>query len=125
MSPRAEYDNGYTVEIPVPSGLYRRYVRIAWTAAGGQVTRCMVALEIEADEVVYQAVRFDNVHGVFHRHLPGFPKPSDERIMLPNLNPNEWLAYAQAEIKRNYQAWERIVLDNVVLSIERDHEKRD
>lgn len=107
------------MEIPVPSGLYQRFVRMEWERAKRVVTQCMVALEIEVEEKVYQVVRFDNAHGVFHRHLPGFPEPKRERILLDHLAPNHWIAYARDEILKNYQVWETIVLENIVLPIER------
>jgi len=90
-----------------------------WVKAGGKVTDCMIALEIEVDEVVYQVVRFDNSHGsIYHQHLPGFPEPSKEKVFLPGVPPNEWLAHARDEMLRNYRQWETIVLGNVVLRIE-------
>jgi hypothetical protein len=86
----------------------------------------MASFELEVAGQVYQVVRYDSDDGGFHRHHAGFPEPSEERIMLPNIAPNEWLAYACEDIKRNREAWTRVVLENVILPIEeRADENRD
>lgn len=126
MSPRASYQHEIFLEVPVPSGEFYSYIRFCWDREGRRVTRCMVSFEIEAADRVYQVVRYDTDDGGFHRHRASFPEPSEERIMLPNIAPNEWLAYAREDIKRNREAWTRVVLENIILPIEeRANENRD
>lgn len=110
----------FRIEIPVASGLYRRSIFVEYQREKRKITRCVVAFEVEVDERLYQVVRYDNAHDGFHRHLPGFPEPSDERVNLDHIKPNKWIAYAQDEILANYHNWETFVLRNVVLEIEGD-----
>jgi len=126
MSPRATYQYEIFVEVPVPSGEFYSYVRLCWDRQGREVTRCMASFEIEVAGRVYQVVRYDTDDGEFHRHHAGFPEPSEERTYLPNIHPNERLAYAAEDIKRNREPWTRMVLENVTLPIEeRANEERD
>lgn len=118
MTPRRPYQRSVRVEIPVTSGLYKRFIRMEWDFGKGSVSRCMIGFEVEADERTYQVVRYDTDHGGYHRHFPDFPEPSDRRTQLPFVKPNDWLAYARDEITEHYQKWETNVLDNIVLDIE-------
>jgi hypothetical protein len=118
VSPRATYQYEVFVEVESLPGEFYSYIRLCWDREGREVTRCMASFEIEVAGRVYQPVRYDTDDGGFHRHHAGFPGPSEERTFLPNVPPNERPAYAAADIKRNREAWMRLVLENVRLPIE-------
>lgn len=83
-----------------------RLIRFQMDTERGQVLRCMVQFEVEYQGKAYGIVRFDDAHGGFHRHLPGWPAPSVERIPMPDVSPNQRIGYAVSEIKRRYKEWE-------------------
>jgi hypothetical protein len=109
----------FRIEIPVASSRYRRTILVEYERKKLTITRCVVAFEVEIDGQRYQVVRYDNAHGGFHRHLPGLPEPSDERVDIGHVAPNEWVRYALDEIRANYQTWGTIVLRSAVVGTER------
>ena len=84
-------------------------IRVGLNTESGQLTQFMVQYEIEfLDGQRHAIVRFDNRHDPPHRHLPGLPIPSRDRIPISTAVPPEHMvSYAIEQIETNYLAWLR------------------
>ena len=51
-------------------------------------------------------IRYDDAHGRFHRHAPGWPEPGPIVELLDGVAARSRAAYAMAEIRERYHLWE-------------------
>ncbi len=89
-----------------PMGLHLIVVRYRRARQGG-FERASVSLEEVRDGIEGTLMRYDDAHGRFHRHIPGWPEPSREIAdYFSDLPKNRRTAFATAEISARYTLWE-------------------
>ena len=72
----------------------------------GRQVRAAVVLEEQRGTIQGQLIRFDDAHGRFHRHAPGWPEPGAIAEFLDHVEPRQRAAYARDEIRLRYHEWE-------------------
>ena len=101
---------GYEDVFPIPiwdsDGIARRIL----VRHRGHFERVAIELEEQRDGLIGHLVRYDDAHGRFHRHEPGWPQPSATiAVFLDEVPPRQRAAVAILEIKRRYTRWEAAV----------------
>ena len=104
-TPGGSYDR--VVERPVfdADGILRRIVA-RFTTLRGKVARMAVVLEERRGSVEGQVMRFDDAHGRFHKHRPGWPKPGAIEAYLDMVNPRFRVDFARREIILRYTEYD-------------------
>ncbi len=98
------YDKAIEIEIFGNDGIPRR---IVMRFRGQPVKRVSVVLEEVRAGQHGAIMRYDDAHGGFHRHAPGWPQPSREiEAWFPKVLPNERAPFATDEIRMWYPKWE-------------------
>jgi hypothetical protein len=102
------YDDDYPVPLDGADGIPRRIVvRYRRAARGGGFERASVSLEEVRGAEEGVIMRFDDAHGRFHRHGPGWPQPShDIAEYFEDVPKNQRTAFATSEIRARYTLWE-------------------
>lgn len=64
--------------------------------------RAAVTLEEQRGDILGQIVRFDDAHGRFHRHKPGWPEPGSIIEFLDHVETRRRAAYARQQMLCRY-----------------------
>ncbi len=99
------YEGGYPVRIDAGDEIPRR-IAVRYRKNRGTFERVSVSLEEVRDAQTGTLVRFDDAHGRFHRHAPGWPQPSEPAEYLDHIPLRHRARYAIDETKARYTAWE-------------------
>jgi len=51
-------------------------------------------------------IRYDDAHGRFHRHVPGWPEPAATIAAFLDVSLRQRARYADGEIRARYTVWE-------------------
>jgi hypothetical protein len=86
-------------------GIPRRIVARFATLAG-QLVRVSIVLEERRGGCEGQVIRFDDAHGRFHRHAPGWPAPGAIETYLDSVEPRLRIEFARREIALRYTQYE-------------------
>ena len=70
------------------------------------VTRVSIILEEIRHGERGALMRYDDAHGRFHRHAPGWPEPSEQIEVFLDVPVRLRASVADAEIRALYTAWE-------------------
>jgi len=98
------YDRVVELPFEVGDGIARR---IVMRLRGRPIERVSVILEEVRNGIVGSLMRYDDAHGRFHRHAPGWPEPSDDIVAsFDEVSPPQRGAFAAREIRARYTAWE-------------------
>lgn len=102
------YDDGFVIPLDGADAIARRIiVRYRRADRGGGFERASIILEEVRDAVEGTLMRYDDAHGRFHRHFPGWPEPSREIAEYFDQVPkNQRTAFATAAISARYTVWE-------------------
>jgi hypothetical protein len=107
-SPGAGYEKAFGIDIPTLDGIPHRIVvrargrRRPWD-------RVSIVLEEIRDDVHGHLMQYDDAHGRFHRHEPGWPMAGEIAEYLDAVAANYRAPYATSEIRTSYLLWERAV----------------
>ena len=99
------YEGGYPVPIDAGDGIPRR-IAVRYRKGRGRFERISISLEEVRDGQTGSLVRFDDAHGRFHRHAPGWPEPSEIVEYLDSIPFNSRVPYAISEIRARYTTWD-------------------
>lgn len=103
-SPGGGYDRVIAIPVYDPDGILRRImIRLR---GRGRFGRVAVALEERRAGVDGQVIRFDDAHGHFHVHAPGWPEPGAIAQSLEEVEPRQRAAYARRQIEMRYTEWD-------------------
>ncbi len=105
---------------PTPGGAYERMVQrrifssdgiprrivARFTVRSGQLARVSIVLEERRKDCEGQVIRFDDAHGRFHRHEPGWPLPGGIEAYLDSVDPRLRIEFARREIALRYPEYE-------------------
>jgi len=100
------YDRLIDLPIDDPDGIPRRIVVRLRRDRAGHFERVSVVLEERRDDGEGQLIRFDDAHGSFHRHQPGWPEPGLIAEMLDHIEPRQRAPHARDQIRMRYHLWE-------------------
>ncbi len=68
--------------------------------------RVSIVLEERRKDCEGQVIRFDDAHGCFHRHEPGWPLPGGIEAYLDSVEPRLRIEFARREIALRYPEYE-------------------
>lgn len=107
-TPGGQYEKVATTNILDDDGITRRIVKRFRGRLPGErpPERVSVALEERRNGDEGVLVRYDNAHGTFHRHAPGWPEPGAEDATFPHVSSSNAAAVAKKEILAWYHTWE-------------------
>jgi len=98
------YEHTHNRLLDASDGIRRR---IVFRFHGRPVNRVSIILEELRDGIVGSLMRYDDSHGFFHRHIPGWPEPSKEHAeRFDDVEPRMRAAFADEDIEKRYTAWE-------------------
>ena len=100
------YDRLIDLPIDDPDGITRRIVVRLRRDRAGHFERVSVVLEERRADGEGQLIRFDDAHGSFHRHHPGWPEPGLIAEMLDHIEPRQRAPHARDQIRVRYHLWE-------------------
>jgi hypothetical protein len=98
------YERVIRIELYDPDGIPRRIV-LRMRRLGREI-RAAVVLEERRSAISGQLIRFDDAHGHFHRHHPGWPEPGTIAESLDHIESRRRAAYARDQIRLRYPEWE-------------------
>lgn len=100
------YDRAFALRLHAGDGIARRIV-VRLRRRPPQAPRVAIVLEQVRAGTFGTLMRYDDAHGRFHRHAPGWPVPG-ERIetFLDAVPVRDRAAYAVGETQVRYTAWE-------------------
>jgi len=108
---------------PTTGGGYERVVELPLLIGDEVARRVIVRFRgrpLERVSVVLEEVRngergvlmrYDDAHGRFHRHAPGWPKPGKIEAFLDDVPVRQRAVVADNEIRARYTAWEADLFD--------------
>jgi hypothetical protein len=100
------YEDAFSVQIWDPDGIPRRIV----VRHRGRFDRVAIMLEEVRDGITGRLIRYDDAHGRFHRHEPGWPEPLPTiAAFLDDVPARQRAAAAILEVKVRYTLWETAV----------------
>ena|SRR5450755_4381855 len=102
-STRGGYERIIVRPLVAQDGIARRTVL---RFRGRPVERVSVVLEEIRGGQLGALVRYDDAHGQFHRHMPGWPEPSEQIEAFLEVPVRQRAAFADTEIRAQYIAWE-------------------
>lgn len=103
-NPGGGYDRVIPIPLDDPDGIVRRIV--IRLRGRGRTMRVSVILEERRSGVTGQVIRFDDAHGQFHVHTPGWPEPGEPAETLDALEARQRAAYARRQIEMRYTEWD-------------------
>ena len=83
--------------------------RIVLRFRGRPVERVSVVLEEIRQGQLGALIRYDDAHGQFHRHAPGWPEPSEHIEAFLDVPVRLRATFADTEIRARYTFWETTV----------------
>jgi hypothetical protein len=102
-NPGGGYEDSFAFPIWAADGIERRVV----VRRRGAFERVSIVLEEERDGVAGQLIRFDDAHGCFHRHRPGWPEPSEEIAeFFEGVPARQRVQLAINKMRARYTVWE-------------------
>jgi hypothetical protein len=104
-TPGGSYERMLERRIFDPDGIPRRIIA-RFTTVRGQIARVSVTLEERRFGREGQVMRFDNAHGRFHRHAPGWPEPGPIETYLDAVEPRLRIEFARREIVLRYAEYD-------------------
>ncbi len=97
------YERSIVLPLVAQDGIARR---IVLRFRGRPVKRVSVVLEEIREGRLGALVRYDDAHGRFHRHAPGWPEPSEHIEAFLEVPARLRAAFAETEIRARYTTWE-------------------
>lgn len=104
-TPGGGYERMLQRRIFDPDGIPRRIIA-RFTTLGGRLVRVSIVLEERRDGREGQVMRFDDAHGRFHRHIPGWPEPGEIDAYLDAVEPRLRIEFARREIALRYTEYD-------------------
>jgi hypothetical protein len=99
---------GYDAVFPIPIWDIDGFARRIVVRYVKQFLRISVVLEEVRTGAHGRLMRYDDAHGRFHRHAPGWPEPGEAIVIwfdwVPFVNRT---SFAIGDIRQNYQIWEK------------------
>jgi hypothetical protein len=96
-----------------PDGIPRRILG-RFAVVGGRLIRVSIVLEERRDRQLGQVMRFDDAHGRFHRHAPGWPEPGDIEEYFDFVEPRRRIAFARSVLVVHYTEYDAAVFGEEV-----------
>jgi hypothetical protein len=105
---------------PTPGGGYERMVQrrifnsdgiprrivARFSTLSGKLVRVSIVLQERRAGQEGQVIRFDDAHGRFHRHEPGWPEQGGIEMYLDFVEPRLRIDFARREIALRYTEYE-------------------
>jgi hypothetical protein len=89
-------------------GISRRIIA-RFTKVRGRFRRISITLEERRFGREGQVIRFDDAHGRFHSHMPGWPEPGAIDEYLDGVEPHLRIEFALRDIVLRYTEYEAAV----------------